>query len=100
MTFETHGNTLVVSGVSELSVTNSRQFKDKVFSVFTAGQNVIEVDLSQMACFDNYGLYVLVSLKRATALRNGFVRLVNPTPPVLQLLQITRMHLRFEITKR
>ena len=47
-----------------------------------------------------FGLGALISLHKTTCTRNGLVRLLNPTPPVQQLLDLTRMHRIFEIVKR
>lgn len=42
---------------------------------------------------------MLISLHKMTCSRNGIVRLLNPTPGVLQILELTRMHRIFEIVK-
>jgi len=48
---------------------------------------------------DSCGLGALVALHKTAAARGGVLRLINPTPPVQQILELTRMHRIFEIIK-
>lgn len=100
MKFKIHGDTLNINGVRELCATNSRLFRDEVRAALTEAQKVIEIDLSQTMFMDSCGLGALISLHKTTCGRNGMVRLLNPTPPVQQILELTRMHRIFEIVKR
>jgi anti-sigma B factor antagonist len=49
---------------------------------------------------DSCGLGALISLHKTACTRNGAVRLLNPTPPVQQILELTRLHRVFEIVKK
>src|SRR5689334_13669766 len=97
MKVQTNGETLSVSGIKELGAANSNTFRDQVKAEFREPQKNIEIDLSQTNFVDSCGLGALISLHKATCNRNGTVRLVNPTAPVQQILELTRMHRIFEI---
>ncbi len=100
MKVQTNGETLNVSGVKELGASNSNSFRDQVRAALTEAQKFIEIDLSQTNFVDSCGLGALISLHKTICGRNGLVRLLNPTPPVQQILELTRMHRIFEIVKR
>jgi len=96
-----HSNeTVSVSDVTELGSANSLQFRDQVRASMSASQRFIEIDLSATTFLDSNGLGALIALHKTTCTRNGLVRLVNPTPPIQQILELTRMHRIFEVVKR
>lgn len=97
MKVETQGETLNVSGIKELGAANSNQFRDEVKGAMSDAHRTIQIDLSETMFVDSCGLGALISLHKATCNRNGTVKLVNPTPPVQQILELTRMHRIFEI---
>ena len=84
---------------AELSAANANAFRDETRHAFTNGQRNIEVDLSQATAVDSCGLGALVALHKTAAARGGVLRLINPTPPVQQILELTRMHRIFEVIK-
>jgi anti-sigma B factor antagonist len=93
------GETLRISEVKELGAANSTNFREQARAALTDEQRNIEIDLSQTMFLDSYGLGSLISLHKTTCSRNGTVRLLNPTPGVQQILELTRMHRLFEITR-
>lgn len=97
MKVEMQGETLNVSGIKELGAANSQLFRDEVKGALGEKQKNIEIDLSETMFVDSCGLGALISLHKTTCNRNGTVRLLNPTPPVQQILELTRMHRIFEI---
>jgi anti-sigma B factor antagonist len=97
MKVQAQGETLNVSGIKELGAANSQLFRDEVRGALGDEQKNIEIDLSETMFVDSCGLGALISLHKATCNRNGTVRLLNPTPPVQQILELTRMHRIFEI---
>jgi anti-sigma B factor antagonist len=97
MKVQTQGETLNVSGIKELGAANSQTFRDEVRGALGERQKNIEIDLSETMFVDSCGLGALISLHKTTCNRNGTVRLLNPTPPVQQILELTRMHRIFEI---
>ena len=94
------GDTLTISGMKELGASNANSFRDHTRAALTETQKIIEIDLSQTAFVDSCGLGALISLHKLACTRNGQVRLLNPTPPVQQILELTRMHRIFEIITR
>jgi anti-sigma B factor antagonist len=99
MKIQSNGDTLRASAIAELSAANANTFRDEARHALTNGQRNIEVDLSQTAAVDSCGLGALVALHKTVAARGGVLRLINPTPPVQQILELTRMHRIFEIIK-
>lgn len=92
--------TVAVSGLDGLDASNSVQFRDQVRASMQSAQRFIEIDLSSTTFLDSNGLGALIALHKTTCSRNGMVRLVNPTPPIQQILELTRMHRIFEVVKR
>lgn len=99
MKVQTRGETLSITGLKELAAANSQSFRDQVRSALTEEQKNIEIDLSETMFVDSCGLGALISLHKAVGPRSGQVRLLHPTPPVRQILELTRMHRIFEIVQ-
>jgi anti-anti-sigma factor len=57
----------------------------------------VQIDMTNTRRLDSSGIAALISLHESLRKRDGMVRLVNPTPPVMQLLELTRMHRLFQI---
>lgn len=100
MKLQNDGETLRVSAVTELSAANANAFRDETRQAFARDQRDIEIDLSQAAAVDSCGLGALVALHKTASSRGGVLRLLNPTPPVQQLLELTRMHRIFEVINK
>lgn len=100
MNVKAQGETLNVSGIKELGAANSQVFRDEVKGAMNDLQKNIDIDLSETMFVDSCGLGALISLHKTTCNRNGIVRLLNPTPPVQQILELTRMHRIFEIINK
>ncbi|MEO6036549.1 MAG: STAS domain-containing protein [Verrucomicrobiota bacterium] len=100
MKVQVSGDTLSITGMKELGASNANAFRDHARAAMTDAQKIIEVDLSQTLFVDSCGLGALISLHKLACTRNGQVRLLNPTAPVQQILELTRMHRIFEIIKR
>ncbi len=59
----------------------------------------LDIDLSQTLFVDSSGLGALFSLYKTTGNGSGIkLRLLNPAPPIQQLLELTQMHQFFEIS--
>jgi len=100
MKIQSDGDTLRASGIAELNAANANSFRDETRQAFGQSQRNIEVDLSQTTAVDSCGLGALVALHKTAAARGGVLRLINPTPPVQQILELTRMHRIFEVVKQ
>jgi anti-sigma B factor antagonist len=100
MKIQSDGDTLRASGIAELSAANANSVRDEARHAFGPSQKNIEIDLSQTTSVDSCGLGALVALHKTAAARGGVLRLLNPTPPVQQILELTRMHRIFEVIKQ
>lgn len=100
MKTQIQGATLQILDVKELGAANSNSFLRQARAAMTSEQKNIDVDLSQTTFLDSCGLGTLVALYKTACSRNGVVRLLNPTPPAQQLLELTRMHRIFQIVKQ
>lgn len=92
--------TIEVYDLAGLDASNSVQFRDQVRASLKASQRFIEIDLSTTTFLDSNGLGALIALHKTICSRNGLVRLINPAPPIQQILELTRMHRIFEVVKR
>jgi anti-sigma B factor antagonist len=99
MKIQIQGDTLRITDVRELGAANSNTFRDQARAAMSDAQKNIEIDLSQTSFVDSCGLGTLIALHKTACSRRGMVRLLNPTPPVQQILELTRMHRIFEIVK-
>lgn len=101
MKIETQGNRLCVSDILELTAVNSANFREEVQWALEGSPSEIEINLSQTRFMDSSGLGALFALYRTTAKKDGVVlRLLNPKPEILQLLELTQMQQLFEIVRR
>jgi anti-sigma B factor antagonist len=95
-----HGDTISIEEIEELGADNCQSFRDRVYSVLPQDCRNIVVDLSKTDYLDSCGLGALISLRKTASSRQGTVRLLNPTPRVQLLFDVTRMHRLFEIVSR
>jgi len=100
MKIQSNGDTLRASAIMELSAANANAIRDETRHAFGESQRNIEIDLSQTTSVDSCGLGALVALHKTASARGGVLRLLNPTPPVQQILELTRMHRIFEVVKQ
>lgn len=97
MRVQIRDETLVITGVKELAAANFQSFRDQVRAAMTGNQKNVEIDLSEAMFIDSCGLGALISLHKMVCTRGGQVRLLHPTPPVRQILELTRMQRIFEV---
>ena len=101
MIIRTNGQTLTISDIAELTAVNSGAFRDEVTAALGNSPAVIEIDLSKTRFLDSSGLGALFALYRTAGTSSGLtLRLLNPTPEVRQLLELTQMQQLFEIVQR
>jgi anti-sigma B factor antagonist len=101
MKITNQGQCLSVSEITELTAVNSSHFRDEVRDNLSSKPSVIEINLSQTRFMDSSGLGALFALYRAASQGHGAIlRLLNPTPEIQQLLELTQMQQLFEIVRR
>ncbi len=93
----TDTNNLKVSALTEITAANAAQIRDAIRAALQPAHQVLDLDLSTVTFLDSSGLGVLVALHKTLRSRGGQVRLHNPTPNVLQVLELTRLHRIFDI---
>src|ERR1043165_7247110 len=101
MNIQLHDYTLRISGMKELAEVNAQAFLEQVCATLPSRLHAIEIDLSETAFVDSCGVGALVSLFKTARSHNGgvTVRLLNPTRPVEQMFELTRLCRVFEIEK-
>ena len=88
---------LRATGLIELVAANAAQVRDEIRAAIRPEHTLLEIDLSQVGFLDSSGLGVLISLHKTLRAQKGTVRLLQPAPPVRQILELTRLHRVFEI---
>jgi len=99
MRLQTHGNTLLATGIAELTAANATAFRDEARAALTDGVTLLDVDLSVTTFVDSSGLGALIALHKTMAMRAGAVRILKPTATVLQILELTRLHRVLEVVR-
>jgi len=99
MKIQNQGNTLLISGLSELNAANASGFRDAVRAALTPQITCLDVDLSETRFLDSSGLGALIALHKSVAANQGVLRIIRPTPTAQQILELTRLHRVFEILK-
>ncbi len=98
MKISNDGQTLRISDIAELTAVNSGAFREEVNAALRESPAVVEIDLAKTRFLDSSGLGALFALYRIAGESSGTtLRLLNPTPEVRQLLELTQMQQLFEI---
>lgn len=101
MNIRNDGPTLRISDIAELTAVNSGAFREDVNAALRESPTLIEIDLSKTRFLDSSGLGALFALYRSVGESPGTtLRLLNPTPEINQLLELTQMQQLFEIVQR
>jgi len=91
--------TLLITDIPELTATNSSGCRDEARAALRSEVTTLDIDLAETRFVDSSGLGALISLHKTMCARQGTVRLLNPRPAVLQILELTRLHRVFEIVR-
>jgi len=102
MKIEISADAVRVTDLPELGESQAATFQAEVSAALPAHPGVIEVDLGQTTAVDCSGLGALVAVFDHAQQRNREVTLyvVDPPPPVRQLLELTRLHRVFSVVQR
>ncbi len=85
------GNRLHIVG--EMTVSSAAAIRDEILAALPAGgTDDVEVDLSGVSEIDTAGLQIMLQLKRKCGTR---LRLVNHSPAVLQILDLSNLGAQF-----
>lgn len=86
-----------VGGLKELVAANASQLRDEVRMAITPECKGVDVDLSETTLLDSSGMGALIAIHKTLRGQGAALRIVKPTPGVLQILELTRLHRLFEI---
>lgn len=101
MKIRNEGPTLKISDIAELTAVNSGAFREEVNAALRESPTLVEIDLAKTRFLDSSGLGALFALYRSVGESGGTtLRLINPTPEINQLLELTQMQQLFEIVQR
>src|SRR3954447_19038569 len=91
MKIQDNGDVLTVSNTKELAAGNSDSFRDEERAALPTRVKAIEIDLSDTDFVDSCGLGALISVYKFVNNRSGTVpvRLVNPSPSIQPLFEVT-----------
>jgi anti-anti-sigma factor len=94
---ELHGEAATVIVKGELDVAGAPHFIDLCSSIHAHGGREIVVDLTDTTFLDSSGLRGLIGAQHRFDAGGGSVRLLNPSAPVMRLLEITGLTRYFTI---
>ena len=102
MKIEINDHTLRVTELPELGERQAATFQAEVSAALPEQPGLIEIDLGQTRNVDCSGLGALVAILDHARRRNqeATLRVMDPTPPVRQLLELTRLHRVFSVVAR
>ena len=92
-------NSLAIETPSELTASNANSFRDEVRSRIQSTLRCLDLNLAATRFIDSSGLGALLALHKTLCAQEGAIRLVNPSPQVQQVLELTRMHRLLEIVQ-
>ncbi len=95
MNIRLEANVVKVTGLRDLDEITGNDLREQTLSAIQSLRDRVEVDLSQTQSVNGGGLGALVHLQKAC----GNVCLLNPQPPVRQVLELARMDRIFEIVQ-
>ena len=97
MNIQHKNTTLFVSQVKELTAASARAFKKEVKSSIKPETKNIDLHASELSFIDSSGLGALISLQKVTKELNGHFRLISPSKPIIQIIELTHLHRILEI---
>ena len=92
-------NVLHIDAPDELSAATAAEFRTQSQATVEPDHTQIDIDLRRTKFIDSSGLGALIALHKIVVPRKGIVRLLNPQSQVLQILELTRLHRTFQITR-
>ncbi len=91
-------NTILrVSEVQELTAGTANELKEEVRLRFVPELTDIELHCEGLEFVDSSGLGTLISMQKLAVQGGGSFRIINPSPSVMQVLELTQLHRVFTI---
>ena len=82
---------------ADLTRRHANQWCRQAMAQIKPCHQVVRIDLTPTRTLDSTGLAALLTVQETLGKAGGRVRLLNPAPPIMQLLELTRMHRLFEM---
>lgn len=96
LSFQEYGPILVMTLSGEFTVDDVGIFERTANERLGAGSRHIMIDCEHLEFVDSAGLESWLRVRDEAGQRSGQVRLINPDPSVVKILEITRMDKSFE----
>jgi len=96
MKLEFEGQTLRVTGISQLSAASTAKFREQLCGPLSQRFH-LDVDLSRVEFMDSRGLAALIWARNTALEQKRRFRLLNPAPRARVLLDLTRTQHSFDI---
>lgn len=87
----TSNDVVVVRVVGEAGITNSEELSRQLLPVVAMKPLVVVFDLEELTFIASLGLSILMEFQRGIVREGGQVRLLNPQPPVRDMLRKCRL---------
>ena len=94
---ETKGDTTLVRLAGKLSSQEEEAFKLVIVGLAAQGKVKVVLDMSQVTFVDSRGLGILIWAMKNMRQRGGDVSIFGITKPVMELFELTQLHLAFRI---
>ena len=89
--------TVILSLEGHIGEAESQELEKALSETFKAGSHRVVIDLSKVDFMTSSGLGVLLTMVAHAKDNDGFLRLANPQPLILQILRTTRLDNYFEV---
>ncbi len=99
MKISTSGPSLNASQITELNSSTAPAVRDEIRAALKPEHTALVLDLSATKFVDSSGLGAIIALQKTMAPKGGTLRILNPTPTVMQILELTRLHRVLDIVR-
>jgi anti-anti-sigma factor len=89
---------LCISTPMDMNASSVHTFREKVRANLLVDHTQLDVDMSATTFLDSSGLGALLSFHKLMTARGGKMRVINPCPAVVQIIELTRVHRIIEIS--
>ena len=100
MEFESTSERILVLGIKEVTSANAADVKYDIRRRIRPEHQALDIDMSEVLILDSSGLAMLIAFHKVMCQQSGLIRIMNPTPRVEQVLELTRLHRLLEITRQ
>ncbi len=97
MNIERNEETIIISGLEELTANNAGDFKKDAKLIITDEIYNIDINADGLRFIDSSGLGALISLQKVCKERGGKFRILSPNNSIVQIIELTHLHRILEI---